>query len=139
MLVYSGILLLICAALGLSLAMRSPFRVDVLCDRAALARTVEDGNVENVYRLQIMNATEATQRYRVTAEGLPGLRLSEVVSLELRPVEARWVSIALRVPPETAAGTAAGAHEIQFTIEQQAQATEVARSLHEESTFVVPR
>jgi cytochrome c oxidase accessory protein FixG len=138
-LVYGAILLLICTALGISLAIRSPFRADVLRDRAALARPVEDGYIENVYRLQIMNATEATQRYLVTAEGLPGLRLSEPVSLELRPVEARWISIALRVPPETAGNAAAGAHEIRFTIEQQAQATEVARSLHEKSTFVIPR
>ena len=34
-------------------------------DRGALARMVDDGRIENVYRLQIMNATEEPQRYRV--------------------------------------------------------------------------
>ena len=55
-------LLLILAALLTSLFMRAPFKVDVVRDRGALARLVEDGWVENVYRLQIMNATEQSQR-----------------------------------------------------------------------------
>ncbi len=71
--VYSVILLLICSALGVRIALRSPFKVDVVRDRAALARLVEDCYVENVYRLQVMNATERLQHYRVTADGLPGL------------------------------------------------------------------
>ena len=45
-----------------SLATRSPFKADVVRDRGALARMVEDGRVENVYRLQLMNATEQPQR-----------------------------------------------------------------------------
>ena len=42
----------------------------VVRDRGAPARIVEDGWVENVYRLQIMNTTESVQRYRIGAAGL---------------------------------------------------------------------
>jgi cytochrome c oxidase accessory protein FixG len=137
--IYSTILVLICAALAVSLATRSPFRVDVVRDRGALARQVEEGYVENVYRLQVMNATEKDQRYRVEADGLPGLRLSEPVSFGVGPAEARWVSVRLRVPPETALQAGAGAHAIHFTIERLGQGAEEARSLREKSTFVLPR
>ena len=137
--VYSGILILICSALGFSIATRSPFKVDVVRDRASLARQVDDGDLENVYRLQIMNATELQQTYHVTADGLPGLKQRGAASLTLGPAEAHWMAVALRVPPETAAGTAPGAHEIHFTIERERTPTESARSIREKSTFVVPR
>jgi polyferredoxin len=113
--------------------------VDVVRDRGALARQVEDGEVENVYRLQIMNATEMTQNYRVTADGLPGLRLREPLQVSVAPTEARWVSVTLRVPPETAAQTKPGSHEVHFTIEREAQGSDEARSLREKSTFIMPR
>ena len=108
-------------------------------DRAALARQVDEGFVENVYRLQVMNATELAQRYRVTAEGLPGLRLTDPGLLTLGPAEARWITLALRVPPETARSSTAGAHELHFTVERLATATEGGRSVREKSTFVLPR
>ena len=55
------------------------------------------------------------------------------------PAEARWVTLALRVPPETAASLPAGAHEIHFTIERVATGGEQARRIREKSTFVLPR
>ncbi len=137
--VYSVILLLICTALATSIALRSPFKVDVVRDRAALARQVDEGFVENVYRLQVMNATELAQRYRVTAEGLPGLRLTDPGLLTLGPAEARWITLALRVPPETARRGPAGAHELHFTVERLATAAEGSRNVREKSTFVLPR
>ena len=138
-LVYSSVLLLIAAGVATSLALRSPFKVDVVRDRATLARLVDDGYVENVYRLQIMNATESAQTYRVTADGLPGLVLATPVLHRLGPTEAGWVTLALRVPPDTAARTTPGAHEVHFGIERLASDSDSARSLREKSTFVLPR
>ncbi len=138
-LVYSAVLLLIVSALAVSIAMRAPFKVDVVRDRSTLARQVEDGEVENVYRLQIMNATEMTQNYRVTVDGLPGLHLRDAVAVSVSPTEARWVSVTLRVPADTATQTTPGAHEVHFNIEREAQGSEAARTLREKSTFVLPR
>ncbi len=137
--VYTTVLFLIVSALVASLALRSPFRVDVVRDRASLARQVEEGQIENVYRLQIMNATESAQNYRVTVDGLPGLRLRDAMSVVVAPTEARWVSLALRLPPDAAAQAQAGAHEIHFTIEREASGAQTSVSLREKSTFVVPR
>ncbi|MEJ6003657.1 cytochrome c oxidase accessory protein CcoG [Paucibacter soli] len=139
-LIYTAILLVVSTALMASIALRTTFKVDVVRDRAALARQVEDGYVENVYRLQIMNATEQEQRFTLAASGLPGLRMQpapEVVAVG--PAEARWISVALRVPPEVAASAGAGAHAIQFEIRRLASPGTDAGSLMEKSTFVLPR
>jgi polyferredoxin len=110
----------------------------VVRDRSSLARIVDDGHVENVYRLQIMNATESAQRYRVAASGLPGLALQAPADVALAPAEARWVTVELRLPPEAAAQAGSGAHTVHFDIERLAGADQAPRSLHEKSTFVVP-
>ena len=44
-LVYTAILLLICSAFVASLALRKPFRVDVVRDRASLARLADEGRI----------------------------------------------------------------------------------------------
>jgi polyferredoxin len=139
-LVYAVILLLLVGALATSLVLRSPLRVDVVRDRASLARLVDDGQIENIYRLQIMNATEAPQRYRVAVRGLPDIRIAGSDSVEVLPAEARWITLALRVPPETAAARGAGAHPIEFEVQRLEPGSDVpsARSI-EASTFVLPR
>ena len=142
-LVYGAVLGLIVVAFGTSLALRHPFRVDVVRDRAALARQVDDGQVENVYRLQIMNATEAPQRYSVAVQGLPGIMLGPLPPLTLAAAEARWVTLNVRVPPATAQQAGPGAHAIAFEVGLQdsavrGQATARA-AVFEKSTFVVPR
>ena len=65
-LVYGAVLLALCVgAAGAAWSLRTPLKVDVVRDRASLARIVAGGKLENVYRLQIMNATEQPQRYRI--------------------------------------------------------------------------
>ncbi len=77
--IYGAILLSGVGALLVgSLAVRMPFKVDVVRDRATLAREVEDGVIENIYRLQIMNAAESpfsTSRWK--SEDIDGLRMSQ--------------------------------------------------------------
>jgi cytochrome c oxidase accessory protein FixG len=137
---YGGVLLVICAALLFSLLTRSPFRVDVVRDRGALARVVEDGWVENVYRLQIMNATEKPQRYRVRASGMDGLASDLKADVAVEAAQASWVPVALRMPPEAAEKAGAGAHKVNFIIERVGDAEDSSpRSQTEKSTFMVPR
>lgn len=131
-LVYSAILLAVTAALFTSLALRSPFRVDVDRDRASLARIVSGGKIENVYRLQVMNATENTQTYRITATGLPGLMLASEGTISVDATESRWVPVTLQLPYEAAT---AGSHEIHFEVE----AINSPGRVIEKSIFLVPR
>ena len=138
-LVYTAVLLLICVALATSLALRSPFKVDVVRDRAALARLVEEGRVENSYRLQIMNATEKTQRYRVSLPAWPAARVVGRDEIEVGPAQARWVPLAVQIPPEEAARKGAGAHGLVFQVERLPSADVAPAQVSEDSTFVIPR
>jgi cytochrome c oxidase accessory protein FixG len=131
-LVYAFILFALTVTVMLSLAMRTPLKVDVVRDRAALSRIVAGGQLENVYRLQIMNATEQPQRYRITADGLPGLTLASEAETDIGPAESRWVAVRLRIPYGSAP---AGSHPIHFQI---GSATGDAR-VSEKSVFLVPR
>ena len=136
-LVYTAILFLLVAAFFAGLALRHPFKVDVVRDRASLARLVGDGEIENVFRLQVMNATEAPQRLRVEVEGLPGIRLEGNQDLTLAPAEARWVVLSARIPPQSASSAGAGVHPIYFLVAPADGGGRAA--VREKSTFVVPR
>jgi hypothetical protein len=61
-------------------------------------------------------------------------------TLDVLPAQARWMSVAARVPPGTAAASGPGAHAIEFEIQrlEQEPAAALARMV-EKSTFVVPR
>ncbi|HEY0953689.1 MAG TPA: cytochrome c oxidase accessory protein CcoG [Roseateles sp.] len=133
-LIYGGLLLGLGGAVAWSLWNRHDFRVDVVRDRATLARQIEDGWVENIYRLQLMNATERPQHLRVEAQGLPGLQLSSATEVSLGPAEARWVTIALRLPPDSLSGLKPGAQPMRWVIHSDG-----GDRVAEKSTFVVPR
>jgi cytochrome c oxidase accessory protein FixG len=131
-LVYSTILGSVILAMVVSLALRTPFRVDVVRDRGVLARLVEGGRIENVYRLQIMNATEATQRFAISVEGLPGLGIASDSEVSIDSTQARWVAVRVQAPYDVAD---AGSHPIHFSIAGQGSLGRVA----EKSVFIVPR
>ena len=128
----AAILLVLTAGIMASLALRMPLKVDVVRDRAALARIVPGGRLENVYRLQVMNATEGTQRYRIDASGLAGLSVASDPVVEIGPAESRWVPVRLQVPYGSAAP---GSHPIHFDI----QAVGADAHVREKSVFLVPR
>ncbi len=132
-LVYSAILLTITASVGVSLFLRTPLRVDVMRDRGSLARMVEQGRIENVYRLQIMNATEETQRYAISVSGLPGITLDPTTEVEVLPTEVRSAAVRVQIPPGAAS---TGSHPIQFEIRSTGE--DVAR-VNEKAAFLVPR
>jgi len=140
-LVYTAVLLAIVLGVAFSIAQRAPFKADVVRDRASLARIVDDGQVENVYRLQLMNATERVQRFDVGAAGLPGLTVVAPAGgwPTLGPAEARWVTVALRLPPESAQPLAAGAHPVHFEITGLPAGAAAGHRLQEKTTFVLPR
>ena len=131
-LVYSAILASIVIAMFVSLSLRIPFKVDVVRDRGVTARIVAGGRIENVYRLQVMNALESAQRYRITVSGLPGLIISSDSEVQVESTQARWVAVRVQAPFDAAAP---GSHPIHFGID----ALDSDGHLSEKSTFMLPR
>ena len=131
-LIYTSILAAIVIAMLVSLSLRTPFKVDVVRDRGVMARIVAGGKIENVYRLQLMNATESTQRYKISASGLPGLVVGSENVVTVGSTESRWVAVRVQAPFDS---VAPGSHAIQFEIE----ALDSQDRLTEKSVFLVPR
>ena len=135
-LLYTAILLVVSAALVTSLALREPFKVDVVRDRAALARIVAGGQIENVYRLQLMNAAEKALHFKLQAEGLPGLQVVTETDVQVPATESLWVSVRLQLPYGAAEP---GAHPIRFLIRSYEEARQMLGEIEEKSVFLVPR
>ncbi len=129
---YSGILIALCIGMMASLVVRTPLKVDIVRDRAALSRIVAGGKLENIYRLQIMNATEGAQRYVISARGLDGLEVVSEPEIDIGPAESRWVVVRLQIPYGSAAP---GSHTVYFDVRAQDDKGQVA----EKSVFLVPR
>ncbi|MBB1161415.1 cytochrome c oxidase accessory protein CcoG [Aquariibacter albus] len=139
-LVYGLVMVLISAAFVTSLALRPPVRMDVVRDRGVMAREVEDGLVENVYRLQLMNLTELPQQLRIEVRGLPGLQAELRGEARLGPAETRLVPLALRLPAEAAAALARGTTlPVTLTLVREAGPAGAERRLDEATTFYLPR
>lgn len=138
-LVYSAILLAVTASFVYSLYTRPPFRVDIVRDRGALARVVDEGYIENVYRVQLMNASERSQHYRVGFEGLMHAEVRGGDNVNLGPAESRWVPVAVRIPPEVGARAGSGAKGVTILVEQLRQGDSPQVVVREKSTFMVPR
>jgi len=134
-LIYLAILAGIVVAAGVSLALRVPLKVDVIRDRAALAREVGDGEIENVYRLQIINTTEKPQRYRIGVEGLEDIHIAGPTEVEVGPASSRELPFKVRVHAERE-HLAPGTHRIEFTVRALGEG-EGRVKVEEKSVFIV--
>ncbi|MDR1994944.1 cytochrome c oxidase accessory protein CcoG [Azonexus sp.] len=130
--VYSMILLAITAAAIWSLATRVPLKVDVIRDRSTLAREADDGWIENVYNLKIMNTTETPKRYVLSVDGLAGIELAGDHSVDVDSAENHEVTVVVRVPPESGQH---GANTIHFGVKAEGDA---AIAVREKATFLLP-
>ncbi|WP_087084236.1 cytochrome c oxidase accessory protein CcoG [Comamonas thiooxydans] len=132
-LIYSAVLVALSAAMIASLVLREPLKVDVIRDRAALSRIVAGGKLENVYRLQIMNATESEQRYRISAVGLENLEVASEQEVSVGPAETRGIAVRLQIPYGSATP---GSHPVHFNVDA---VTAGAGRISEKTVFLVPR
>ena len=134
--IYTAILGGIVVAAGTALFLRVPLKVDVIRDRKTLAREVEGGLVENVYRLQVMNTIERPRRIEIAVEGdasLQGLALvQDPGALEIPATTSRLLTLRVR----TMAGSARGAKPITFVVTSNDGGPPVA--VREKSRFLVP-
>ncbi|HYF58307.1 MAG TPA: cytochrome c oxidase accessory protein CcoG [Burkholderiaceae bacterium] len=132
-LVYGALLLALALGLAGSLAVRNPLKVDVIRDRHALARIVDAGDVENTFRLHLMNASERAQRLAVSVEGLDGIRIAGPLEFDVDAASNRAVAVSVQVP----AGVGApGSNPIRFVVRSR---TDPSIARHEKAAFMVPR
>ncbi|MCL4184286.1 MAG: cytochrome c oxidase accessory protein CcoG, partial [Burkholderiaceae bacterium] len=131
-LVYSAVLLVATLAIFGHLALRAPLKADVMRDRA-LGREVEDGMIENGYRVQIINPAERARRFRVTVSGVDTIFVVGESEFDVGPAGVRLVPVTVR----TRAGHGEpGSNKVSFRVEALDDASVAVEA---QSTFFVPR
>ena len=107
--------------------------MDVIRDRGSMGREVENGMIENVYRLQIMNTDESSHHYRIGVTGIDGISLKGTGEVTLNSTESRGVAVNVRTP---AGAGEKGSNKIWFTLVDTDNAD---IQLKEKAVFFVPR
>ena len=133
-LVYMALLVAVVAAAGVALYLREPLKVDVIRDRGALAREAAPGVIENVYRLQIMNTSEAPHEFTIAAEGIAGIAVAGVEQPVTVP-GATTLGVPVRLQAPADAGKP-GANRVEFVVQA---VDDRGISRREMSTFLFPR
>ncbi len=132
-LIYTAILGLIVITFAATLMLRAPLKFDVIRDRGSMGREVEDGMIENVYRLQVMNTAESPQQYRISIDGIDTIKLATPDIVSLQSTESRAIPIRVRVDQGKAKP---GSNKIQVTLRS---VNDESVSVTEKAVFIVPR
>lgn len=132
LLVYAILITGALGALGYSLLTRTPLILDVIRDRNALYREVRGGRIENAYTLKTINLDDRPHRYRLSAEGMPGLQLLEPSGdIAVAPGSVNTIPARLEAPADQASGV----HRIVMTL----TAVDGSRvAVHESTRFIGP-
>ncbi|MDP2111517.1 MAG: cytochrome c oxidase accessory protein CcoG [Thiobacillus sp.] len=113
--IYTVLLALLSGAFVYSLATRVPLRVDVIRDRVALSKETDEGLIENVYRLQIINKDGQPHRYTLQAQGIDGLQVvtagREIAAAPLQTID---IPVSLIADPAELKGRSI---EVTFTLQ----------------------
>jgi polyferredoxin len=117
----------------MALYQRVPVKMDVIRDRIATARGSDEKEVENVYRLQIMNTSEFARSFIVTVSGPDTLELKGSQDpVEVPAASSRMVPVRVEA---SRSQLAKGANPILFTIRSQHEAQAIV--VTEKASFVV--
>lgn len=136
--IYTLILAAIAVAFAVSLATRTTLRMDVIRDRGVLGREVAGGMIENVYRLQLMNAAETPLSLSLDVDGVDGMTIAMVdrgTTVELAPASNQLVPIVIRAP---AANLEPGLYDVRIRVEGTNSLGQT-RSANEATSFYVPQ
>jgi cytochrome c oxidase accessory protein FixG len=125
---YLALFLTVSSATSWSLLTRMPLKLSVMRDRASMSRETPNGSIENVFNLQLVNASEQAHRYQVSVDGLPGLRLVDAPEISVDAASLGNATLVLEADPDAAK---AGAHPIRIRVEEignpQVVASETAK------------
>ena len=131
-LIYGGLLLGIVALSATGLALRLPFKADILRDRAVMVRESNDGYIENAYTLRIMNTEREVRQYKLEVEEADKIVRIESPVLTVGADSLASFNIALLADPAT---LDSGSHTVHLRLINVAVPTQVLR---EETRVLMP-
>ena len=101
-------------------------------DRATLEREVENEQIENVFRLQVMNVSEKNQRYSLAVSGIEGIHIEGPNELEVPATTTRSITVTVRAPEHSGNE---GANRIYFDVRSL---IDHGVAVHEKAMFIEP-
>ena len=129
---YASILLAIIVGTIVGIINRSPIDLDIIRDRNSLFRETGTGTIENVYTLKVINKDVVDHEYKLSLDGMPGMKLhiqKDRVFAESGAVIELPVSIEMDPDKLTQRAT-----EVFFTLET----IDADMSITEEARFLGP-
>ncbi|MDJ0738465.1 MAG: cytochrome c oxidase accessory protein CcoG [Gammaproteobacteria bacterium] len=133
-LVYVGILTFVSAALVYALVTRVPLEFNILRDRNVLYTETDEGLVQNVYNLKIINMEDQPQRYRLAVSGIEGLQvIGQTEGIEVASGAVIDLPLRVQVDPVELKTSSS---EVMFRIESEINPDDI--SIQERARFLGP-
>lgn len=128
--VYAVLLLSLFGGLVYLLATRIPLDVDIIRDRNAMYRITDDGAVDNVYTLKIMNKSQQGRDYQISVQGLADIQLSHGEAVYVEAGQVKNLVVNVLVPMQSLNRPTSDIHfVVQALDDGNVQREEVARFL----------
>ncbi len=97
--IYTAILASLICGFAYAVTHRVSFDIDVLRDRNVMYRELDDGRVENVFTIRIINKDQHAHDFRLSASGLPGAVIdSDSPTQHVDAEDVKTVVIRVRIP-----------------------------------------
>ncbi|HEU4601269.1 MAG TPA: cytochrome c oxidase accessory protein CcoG [Steroidobacteraceae bacterium] len=110
-LVYGSLLLVLITAFGIAVSHRRLVDLDVMRDRNAMYRVLDDGRIENVYTMRVINKDTRAHTFHFTVQNLEGAVVdSDQPAYQVGAESVATAAIRVRVP----AGLVHGSRDIRI-------------------------
>ncbi|MBC7545134.1 MAG: cytochrome c oxidase accessory protein CcoG [Candidatus Sericytochromatia bacterium] len=109
---YGGITLLATGFVAYSLYTRPDVALDVIRGRQALAYTLPDGRISNMYTIKLLNKDDEGHSYTLSLQGIPGTIEPPPAPVFVSSGEVASRTVSVIVPP----GLSVGSHPFTFTV-----------------------
>ncbi|GGD62282.1 cytochrome c oxidase accessory protein CcoG [Lacimicrobium alkaliphilum] len=122
---YAVVLAAMIGFLVFEILTRVPLQVDIIRDRNQLYRETNDGLVENVYTLKILNKSQQLQRYNISVEGLEDHRLIGNNQVQVQGGEVYVEPVSVAVDPYNLESTMQDITIVVEGVDDQGESIEV--------------
>lgn len=128
---YAVVLAIMSGLLIYDIASRVPLEVDIIRDRNSLDRETNEGLIENVYTLKVLNKSQTQQTYNITISGLTDATFIGDTSVTVEGGGLYTLPISVAVAPSN---LEEGTQKIYFTVSTSVNGEIV--EVEEPSTFI---
>lgn len=96
---YALVLSVMVALLIADIMLRVPLEIDIIRDRNSLFRETNDGLIENVYTLKVLNKSQQPRTYRIEVVGLEGHRYIGDAQVSVKGGEVYNLPVSVAIDP----------------------------------------